>query len=158
MCICIDKQKIRLFHWFVLEIWLIKNPAIWLAENILVHISGTKFFQNINFHYRTNSVKINFSINSKTHFLAHFYSIFPILGAKRIFFPENLALSRLTPNGFQAPCRNLEKTKDTVPRKCPDRQKDRQTLIYRTPPATAGVPKRHFGQFAIILRKTSWFV
>ena len=48
--------------------WL-KNSAIWLAENILVHISGTKFFQNmglcrntannINFHYRTNSVKIN---------------------------------------------------------------------------------------------------
>ena len=46
--------------------WL-KNPAIWLAENILAHISGTKSSQiwdlcrntevNINFHYRSNSVK-----------------------------------------------------------------------------------------------------
>ena len=46
--------------------WL-KNPALWLAENILVNILGTKIFpgfeqekaNNINFHYRTNSVKIN---------------------------------------------------------------------------------------------------
>ena len=41
--------------------WL-KNPAIWLAENILAHISGTKILNtanNINFHYRTNSEKIN---------------------------------------------------------------------------------------------------
>ena len=49
--------------------WL-KNPAIWLAENILVHISVTKKYSqtwdlcrnavdNINFHYRTNSEKIN---------------------------------------------------------------------------------------------------
>ena len=41
--------------------WL-KNPVIWLAKNILAHISGTKVFQdspkftaiNINFHYRPN--------------------------------------------------------------------------------------------------------
>ena len=48
--------------------WL-KNPAIWLAHNILAHISGKIFSQiwdlcrnranNINFHYRTNSEKIN---------------------------------------------------------------------------------------------------
>ena len=47
--------------------WL-KNAAIWLAENILAHISGT-FSQiwdlhrntanKINFHYRSNSVNIN---------------------------------------------------------------------------------------------------
>ena len=59
----------KLFHWFVLEIGLVKiNPAVWLAENILVHISRTKFSlnmefvqntaNNINFHYRTNLVKI----------------------------------------------------------------------------------------------------
>ena len=62
-------QKIRLFHWFVKEIWLIKNPAISLIVNILAHISETKIFQiwdlcrnpanNINFLYRTNSVKID---------------------------------------------------------------------------------------------------
>ena len=41
---CMNMQKIMLF---VLEIWLIKNPAIWLAENILAHISG--IFPNIEF-------------------------------------------------------------------------------------------------------------
>ena len=46
----------------------LKNPAIWLAENI-VYISGVKIFPNMRlvqehpnnkkFYYRTNSVKIN---------------------------------------------------------------------------------------------------
>ena len=38
----------------------------------------------------------------------------------------------------------MEKTNDTIPRKCPDRQKngrkDRQTLFHRTLPANAGDP------------------
>ena len=47
--------------------WL-KNPAIWLTENILAHISEAKIFlnmrfvnteNNIDFHYISNSVKIN---------------------------------------------------------------------------------------------------
>ena len=48
--------------------WL-KNPAIWLPDNILAHISENFFSQiwdlwrntinNICFHYRTNPVKIN---------------------------------------------------------------------------------------------------
>ena len=83
----------------------LKNPAIWLAKNILAHISGAKFSQiwnlcrntanNISFHYRTNSVIIN----------AHFWSIFPNSGAKKVF-KENPALSRTTLCGFLAPCRN----------------------------------------------------
>ena len=38
-------QKIDLFWRYC---WL-KNPAIWLAENILAHISWTKIFQNMGF-------------------------------------------------------------------------------------------------------------
>ena len=40
---------------------------------------------NINFHYRTNSVKINDQMFQKTLFLARFCPILPILGAKNFF-------------------------------------------------------------------------
>ena len=62
----------------------------------------------------------------KTLFLAHFWFIFSILGAKN-FFPENPALSRTPSYGFLAPYQNLEKAKDTIPRKRPDRRKDGRT-------------------------------
>ena len=78
-------------------------------------------------------------------FLAHFRFIFLIFTA---IFLENPALSRTTSYGFLAPCQNLEKTNDTIPRKRPDRQdgqkdgwKDGQTLFHRTLPVTAGCPK-----------------
>ena len=80
-----------------------------------------------------------FNIFKKTLFLAHFWPIFPILGAKK-FFLENKALSRTTTYGFLASCQNLEQTNDTIPRKCPDRQKDGQALFHRTLPANAGGP------------------
>ena len=41
-------------------------------------------------------------------FLAQFWTIFPILGAKT-FFLENLPMSCLTSCAFLAPCQNLEK-------------------------------------------------
>ena len=43
---------------------------------------------NINFHYKTNSVEINhqmFQYIQKNLLLAHFQSIFPILGATNVF-------------------------------------------------------------------------
>ena len=58
-------------------------------------------------------------------FLSHFWSIFPNLGAKKIFL-ENPALSRTTSDGFLAPCQNLEKTNHSIPRKHLDRWKDGQ--------------------------------
>ena len=42
-------QNINLFRWFLLEYGWLKNPTIGLAENILTHISGTKFFPNMGF-------------------------------------------------------------------------------------------------------------
>ena len=67
-----------------------KNPEIWLAETILAYISGTITANKINFHYRTNSMKIieKFFFESKK---PSFWLISPILGAKA--FTKNLALS-----------------------------------------------------------------
>ena len=53
----------------------------------------------------------------------YFWSILPILGAKKAFL-ENPALSRATSYQFLAPCQNLEKTNDTIPRKRPDGRTD----------------------------------
>ena len=69
-----------------------------------------------------------------------FLPIFPIFGAKKILL-KNLALSHTTSYGFLTPCQNLEKVNDTIQRKCLDRRKDRETLYYRTLPATARGPK-----------------
>ena len=96
---------------------------------------------NINFHYRLNSVKINTKIfqyiQKKTLFLVHFCPNFPIFGTKT-FFLENPALSRTTSYECIASCQNLEKTNYTIPRKC--RWKDRWTLFHRTLPANNEVP------------------
>ena len=98
-----------------------------------------------------------FSNKSKKTFLAHFGPIFPILREKKNC-PENLALSRTTSHGIIAPCQNLEKIKDTIPRKQLGRQEDRwkdgrtevrmdgrtdgQILFCRTLLTIARVPKR----------------
>ena len=75
---------------------------------------------------------------------------FPNFWGKKIFL-ENPALSCTTSYGLLAPCQNLEKVKDTIQRKCPDRwrdgEKDRRMggrtdrSLYRTLLATAGGPK-----------------
>ena len=81
---------------------------------------------------------------------------FPKFWGKKIFLAY-MALSCTTSYGFLAPCQNLEKTNDAIPRKCLDRQKDgrkggwkdgrkdewkgRWTLFHRTLPATIRGPK-----------------
>ena len=64
----------------------------------------------------------------------------------KIVFLGNLPLPHVTSHGFLASSQNLEKTNDTIPRKCLDRgkdrpkdgQKDKQTLFHRTLPANNG--------------------
>ena len=140
MWICINMQKIRLFHWLVLEIWLIKKSCNLIGWEHFGPYLGNQNFpktwdlcrntaNNIHFHHRTNSVKINdkiFQYIQKTLFLIHFWSIFPILGAKKVFL-ENPALSRTTLYGFLVSCQNLEKTNDTILRKHLDWRKDGTT-------------------------------
>ena len=90
--------KNMLFHWFVLEIWLIKsscNLTGWehfklsQEENILqIWDLCRNTANNMNFHYRTNSVKMNdqnFSINSKNPISGPFLVHFPSFWGKKIF-------------------------------------------------------------------------
>ena len=62
-----------------------------------------------------------FNILKKTPVFGPFLAHFANFGGKNIFL-ENPALSCTT--GFLVSCQNLEKTNDTIPRKCLDRRKD----------------------------------
>ena len=93
-----------------------------MAENIWPISQKQKFSQIWDLCRNTENNIIFFRIE-KTLLLAHFGPIFLILGAKKIF-RENPALSHTTSNGILAPCQNLEKIDDTIPRKRPDRRKD----------------------------------
>ena len=73
----------------------------------------------------------------------YFWSIFPILGAKN-FLLENPALSRTTAYGFLAPCQNLEKNNDAIPRKHPDRRKEGLTDPIGPFRLLPGVQKRKY--------------
>ena len=131
---CINMQKIRLFNWFVLEILLIKkscNLIGWEAFGLYDFpkygiCAGTA--NNTSFHFRTNTVKINakFFNKFKNPSLAHFWSIFKILGAKKIF-AGNLAQPWKTSYEFLVPCQNLEKINDTILIKRLDKMKDGRT-------------------------------
>ena len=98
---------------------------------------GTK---QTNFHYSTNSIKMNdliFQLKS------------PIFGPLSQFWGKNffwkIPPSCKTSHGFLSPCQNLKKTSNIIPKKClhrrKDGRKDRQTTFYRTLPATAAVQK-----------------
>ena len=76
---------------------------------------------SIKFYYKTNPVSN--SISSKNHVFGPFLVNFCNLGGKKNF-PENPALSQVTSYRFLAPCQNLEKTNDTIPRKRPEKPKD----------------------------------
>ena len=77
---------------------------------------------NINFHYRTNSVEINglnFSLNSRNTI----FGPFPQFLEQKVFL-KTPAVSGTTSKEFLAPCKNSEKSNDPIPRKHPDRQQD----------------------------------
>ena len=128
-------QKIRLFHWFIQEIWLI---AIWLAENILAHISGTKIFPNMESvqeqskYYKCslskNSVKDNdiFFNKSKKTVFGPFLVHFPYLGGKKNFSGKS---GSATHNFIwvSSTMSKFRKANDEIPRKRPDRRNDRRT-------------------------------
>lgn len=70
--------------------------------------------------------------NSKKNFLGH----------NPNFFPKKTQLSRKTLYGFLSLCKSIEKNNTKIQWKPPVRQKDGQTLLYRTIWATARGPKR----------------
>ena len=68
MWICINKQNIRRFYWFILEIWLTKKSCSLIGWYFGPYLRNKNFpkiwdlhrniANNINFHYRTNLVNI----------------------------------------------------------------------------------------------------
>ena len=97
-----------------------KNPAIWLAEGILAHISGI-FFQNMGFVQQCK----NFPLNSK-NFIFGPFSLF--LGQK--YFFQKIWLSPTTPHGPLIQCWVPEKKlMSQIPRKLPDRRMARPLFI-----------------------------
>ena len=71
----------------------------------------------INFHYRTNSVKINYKIcqSIQKNMFWSISSPFPQFLGHIVFLLENLTLLCTTSYGFLAQCQNLEKTNDAIP-------------------------------------------
>ena len=86
---------------------------------------------NINFHYRSNSVKMTkFSNKLKKPCFWPISGPFSQFSGKKIFFPETPALSRTTSYEFLAPCQISEITNDTIPRRAgggTERRKDGRT-------------------------------
>ena len=113
------------YSWF-------KNPAIWLAESILAHISGTRFFQNMGFVQQCKKFSNKFK-------KLYFWPIFPIFGSK-IFFSKNLAVTHNTTWASNTMLSSRKKTNEPNPKKTAG-QKDGQTLIHRTLLVMAGSPK-----------------
>ena len=92
-----------------------------MVESILAQISRAKSFPNmrfvqehainVNFHYRTKSVKINDHIFQYIQIkivFGLFLVRFPYFGGKN-FYWKDPALSCTTSYGFLAPCQNLQK-------------------------------------------------
>ena len=118
-------QKIRLCHLFVLEIWFIKKSCNLIGwKHFGPYLRKYKFSLKIKFGKNWWQ---NFPIIEKTLFWCILDPFSQFWGQKKKFFQENLALSRTTSHGILAPCQNLEKIYDTIPRKCTDRNKDGRT-------------------------------
>ena len=119
----------------------------------------------INSHYRTNSVKINDTIFQYIQKTA-FGTFSQFWGGEKISL-ENPALSHPTSYGYLASCQNLEKTNDTITRKCLGRRKDGrmegrkdgQTLFHRTLLANTRGPKSPYSVevcFCSVYSSTLW--
>ena len=123
MWICINMQKIRLFHWFVQEIRLIKKilQVDWLRT--FWPIYQEQEFSQLWDLCRNTANNIIFIIEQiQWKLMTNFFNILN----KTVFGPF-LALSRTTSNGFLVLCQNSWKNNDTIPRKRPDRRKDGRT-------------------------------
>ena len=134
MWTCNNMQKIRLFYWFVLEIWLIKKSCNLIGwEHFGTYLRNKdppKYgictgAQEIIKVFIIEQIQRKLTTKSFNKFKKPcFWSIFgpfsQTLGQK--IFPENPALSYTTSYGFLAPYQNSEKTNDTIPRKRLDRK------------------------------------
>ena len=130
MWTCINMQKRRLFHWFVLEIWSIKKSCNLIGwKNFGPYLRNQNFpiwdlcrnrANKINFHYRTKLMTKCFNVFKKSYFWPIFGQFSQFLG-QNFFLLENPALLCITSYEFLASCQNLQKNNDTIPKKRLDR-------------------------------------
>ena len=112
---------------------ILKNPAIWLADNILVHNSRTRIFPDMGFVVNiNNSISFQFRLFSikKNLFWGHSGSFLRKFGQKWIFLEKGLSVLKYSNHLplFQ----KSEKNNEPFLRKCwtirqTGRQTDRQT-------------------------------
>ena len=141
-------QKVGLFHWSFLEIKLIKNPAIWLAENILAHISGSKFFPKYRIYAGTQQIPCKlmarFYSKFKTTYFWPIFGLFSQFWRQKKFFPKIIS-GMYNFKWVSSTMPKLQKN-DIIPTKRLDRwkngRKDGQTLFYRTLPTSALARKK----------------
>ena len=148
-------KKSGYFMDFIWRCGWLKNPAIWLAENILAHTQKPKFFliwnlcrnraNNINFIIAQTYAKF-FPQIQKPLFLIRFWFIFPIFGIS-IFSGKS---GSLTHNfmWFSSTILKFRKNWWQNPKKMPGQKDGRaDTLFHRTILATPRVQK---------VRKRDW--
>ena len=127
---------------------ILKNFAIWLADNILVHNSRTRSLSDINnnisFHFRLFSRKTNnklFKNSKKTCFGAILSPFCPNLGKNEFSWKKRLSQFLNIPIIYHRP-KKPEKTDEPFLRKMPNwrmnRRTDRQMWFFRTLRRTRG--------------------
>ena len=106
-----------------------------MAENILAHISGTKYgtceetqqiIQIFIIHQIQLKLMTKFSNKLKKPCFGTFWNLFPNFGVKKIL-SEIPALSCTISCEFLAPCQISEKSIDAIPRKTLGRKTDGRT-------------------------------
>ena len=140
MFTCMPKINFTI-HFFLEILHFLKDPVIWLANNILTHNSRTTIYQiwdwwwninsNISFHFRLFPEKTKDKIflkNQKTLIWNHFGLFLPKFGQKSISL-EKRTLSVFKYSNYLPSCKKSEKTNDPFLRKTlnwrtdtPDRQ------------------------------------
>ena len=154
MWINMNMQKIRLFYWFVFKIWLIKKFCNLIGWEHFNPYFRTKSFPKHGICVGTQQIlkvfiieQIQLKLMTKCFYKFKkpcFWSIWQILGAKHFSGKSGSDTHNFIRFSSTMP-KFRKKANDTVPRKCPDRQKDRrtewqkdgQTLFNRTLSATA---------------------
>ena len=130
MFICMPKTNF-IIHFF-LEIYILKNPAIWLTDSILAHNLRTSILLDMGlvikdwwlFPRKTND-KI-FQQIQKTQFWGHFGIFFPKFEQKWIFL-EKTGLSVFRYSNYLTLCQKSEKAIGQSLRKTLNWQTNRQT-------------------------------
>ena len=131
-----------------LRFCILKNSAIWLADNILFHNSRTRSLSDINnnisFHFRLFPRKTNnktFQKIQKTLFWGHFEPFLPKFRQKWIFLKKKLSQFLNIPIIYHRH-KKPEKTNEPFLRKMPNwrmnRRTDRQQWFFRTLHRTGG--------------------